>query len=237
MPFVLAFVLGGTVKGALGAGLPLVAVPLLSLWVPTPQAIGLVVFPVLSSNLWQAVDGGRLIQSLKRFRGLIVAQVVATLLTVRMMLALSASQMNVLLAFALLLAVAVMAFRPTLRVSPGREGVVGTAVGLFSGMLGGVSSLTGPIVITYLLSLKLDRETFIASISVIYLTAALPLYGGLLWYERIVAADFALSALALLPMALGLAMGKALRQKMNEALFRKVLLVFLTVLAVLLLVK
>jgi uncharacterized protein len=237
VPFVFAFVLGGTVKGALGAGLPLVAVPLLSLWIPAPQAIGLVVFPVLSSNLWQAVDGGRLIQSLKRFRGLICAQVIATLLTVRMTVALSVGQMNVLLACALLLAVAVMAFRPTLKVSPAREGAVGTAVGLFSGLLGGVSSLTGPIVITYLLSLRLDRETFIASISVIYLTAALPLYAGLLWFERIVVADFALSAVALLPMAAGLAMGKVLRQWLNEAVFRKLLLLFLTVLAVLLLLK
>jgi hypothetical protein len=102
-PFVLAFVLGGSVKGALGVGLPLVAVRMLSLWLPSPQAIGLVVAPVLSSNLWQAVDGGGLIQSLRRFRGLIVAQIVATGLTVRMTLALTAAQMNVLLAFALLL--------------------------------------------------------------------------------------------------------------------------------------
>jgi uncharacterized protein len=237
LPFVLAFVAGGTVKGALGAGLPLVAVPLLSLWVPAPQAIGLVVFPVLSSNLWQAVDGGRLIQSLKRFRGLIAAQVIATFLTVRMTLALTASQMNVFLAFALLLAVVVMALKPTLHVPPHKEMPVGVGVGLFSGLLGGVSSLTGPIIITYLLALRLDRETFVASISVIYLAAALPLYGALLWFDRIAVTDFALSAVALLPMAMGMAMGKVLRQWFNEALFRKLLLVFLAVLAVLLLLK
>ena len=237
IPFVLALVLGGCVKGALGVGLPLVAVPLLSLWIPSPQAIGMMVVPVLSSNLWQAVDGGRLSQTLRRFRGLIGAQVIATVLTVRMTLALSTSQMNVLLALALLLGVAVMALEPTLRVSPKHEEAIGAGVGLFSGLLGGVSSLTGPIVITYLMSLKLERDTFVASISVIYLSAALPLYGAMLWFHRIAVTDFALSAVAMLPMAAGLFLGKMLRRRLPEAVFRKLLLVFLTLLALLLLLK
>jgi uncharacterized membrane protein YfcA len=235
--FILAFILGGCVKGALGVGLPLVAVPVLSLWIPSPQAIGMMVVPVLSSNLWQAVDGGRLLQSLRRFRGLISAQIIATVLTVRMTLALSTSQMNVLLACVLLLGVAIMAFEPTLRVSPNHEEAVGTGVGLFSGLLGGISSLTGPIVITYLMSLKIDRDTFVASISVIYLSAALPLYGAMLWFHRIALTDIALSAGAMLPMAAGLFLGKMLRKRLAEVVFRKLLLVFLVVLAVLLLVK
>jgi uncharacterized membrane protein YfcA len=236
-PFVLAFILGGSVKGALGVGLPLVAVPLLSLWMPSPHAIGLMVAPVLSSNLWQAIDGGRLFQSLRRFRGLIAVQIIVTVLTVRMTLALTVAQMNMLLAFALLLAVCVMALKPTLRVPPSKEEAVGSAVGLFSGLLGGVSSLTGPVLITYLLSLKLDRDTFVASISVIYLSAALPLYGAMLWFGRVAVTDYALSGVALIPMAVGLGVGKMLRRRLEEALFRKVLLVFLTLLALLLLLK
>ncbi|HWI78702.1 MAG TPA: sulfite exporter TauE/SafE family protein [Ramlibacter sp.] len=235
--FILAFVLGGSVKGALGVGLPLVAVPVLSLWIPSPQAIGMMLVPVLSSNLWQAVDGGRLLQSLKRFRGFMIAQIIATVLTVRMTLALSTSQLNVLLACVLLLGVAIMAFQPTLRVSPRHEEIFGTGVGLFSGLLGGVSALTGPIVITYLMSLKLERDVFVASISVIYLSSSLPLYGSMLWFHRIAFTDVALSALAMLPMAAGLFLGKLLRQRLAEAAFRKLLLVFLALLAILLLLK
>jgi uncharacterized protein len=237
VPFALAFVIGGSVKGALGVGLPLIAVPLLSLWIPSPQAIAMLVVPVLSSNLWQAVEGGRFIPTLKRFRGLIAAQFIATVLTVRMTLAMTASQLNILLAFALLLAVALMAVKPTLRVNPKQEQRVGTAIGLFSGLLGGVSSLTGPVIITYLLSLKIDRDTFIGSISVIYLTGAVPLYFAMLWFGRVAVVDFAMSGVALMPMAIGLAIGKMLRQWLDEALFRKVLLGFLTLLALLLLLK
>lgn len=108
----LSFILGGIVKGALGVGLPLLAIPLLSLWLPSPQAIALLVVPVLLSNFWQAVEGGRLRVSLQRFGGLIAAQVLTTVMTVRMTLALTVEQLDIMLALAVLLAVALMAFKP-----------------------------------------------------------------------------------------------------------------------------
>jgi uncharacterized membrane protein YfcA len=233
----LAFVLGGIVKGALGVGLPLVAVPLLSLWVPSPLAIALLLAPVLLSNLWQAVEGGRLRSSVRRFGGLLLAQCVATVLTVRMTLSLSVEQLNTMLALVVLLAVALMTWQPSLRISPQREQVVGVGIGLLSGMLGGVSSLTGPVIITYLMALKLPREDFIGSISIIYLSAALPLYLAMMWFGRIGWTELGGSALALVPMAVGLLLGKRLRRHLDEALFRRVLLAFLCVLAVILLFK
>jgi uncharacterized membrane protein YfcA len=234
---ILAFVLGGTVKGALGVGLPLVAVPMLSLWIPPAQAIALLIAPVLISNLWQAVDGGRWRTTLRRFKWLMLAQMLATVATVRMTLALSPNQLNVMLALAILLAVALMALKPTLRVTQKQEGVVGIGVGLFSGLMGGVSSLTGPVIITYLMSLKLDRDTFVGSISIIYLTGAFPLYVAMFAFHHIGAVEFGLSVAALAPMAVGLWLGKALRQRLNEQVFQRILLVFLTLLAATLLVK
>jgi hypothetical protein len=166
-----------------------------------------------------------------------LAQMLATVATVRMTLALSPNQLNVMLALAILLAVALMALKPTLRVTQKQEGVVGIGVGLFSGLMGGVSSLTGPVIITYLMSLKLDRDTFVGSISIIYLTGALPLYVAMFAFHHIGAVEFGLSVAALAPMAVGLWLGKALRQRLNEQVFQRILLVFLTLLAATLLVK
>lgn len=202
--FAVALLTGGLVKGALGVGLPLVAVPLLSLGMPPHLAIALLVVPVLASNFWQAVEGGRLVPSLQRFGGLIAAQFLATVLTVRMTLALSASQLSAMLAGAVLLAVALMAWKPTLQISASRERAVGVGVGLLSGLLGGVSSLTGPVIITYLMALRLRRDEFVGSISIIYLSAALPLYGAMLLFGRLGPTELTGSLLALVPMAAGL---------------------------------
>lgn len=232
-----AMLVGGLVKGALGVGLPLVTTPLLGLGLSSYQSISLLAAPVALSNLYQAIDGGRIRETLGRFRGMILAQFFVTALTVKATLALSAAQLNDLLAIALLLAVAMMVWQPTFTVSPEREARAGVVVGLLAGILGGVSSLTGPVTLTFLLALRLDRETFVRSISVIYFIAALPLYGALMWYERMSGADLILSVIGLVPMAVGLTIGKRVRHRLNEVLFRHVLLVFLTIVALILLFK
>jgi uncharacterized membrane protein YfcA len=235
--FLGALFAGGLVKGALGVGLPLVSTPLLGLGLSSYQSISLLAAPVALSNLYQAIDGGRIVETLKRFGGLIVAQFIITILTVKLTLALSPAQLNDLLAIALLLAVASMVWQPTLSISREKEVRVGVVVGLLAGILGGVSSLTGPVTLTYLLALRLDRETFVSSISTIYFIAALPLYGALMWYDRMTNTDLVLSAVGLLPMAAGLALGKRVRYRLNEQLFRRLLLGFLTLLALILLFK
>lgn len=235
--FALAFLAGGSVKGALGVGLPLVTIPLLSFVMPGMQAIALMAMPVVLSNLWQAVEGADVRGGLRRFGGLIAAQLVATVVTVNFTLSLSPAGLNVMLAGSVLLAVALMAFQPTLHISAARERVVGVGVGTLSGLLGGISSLTGPVIITYLMALRLTREQFVSSISIIYLGGSLPLYGAMAWHGRFGWTEVALSCLALLPMALGLRLGKSVRSRLDEQLFRRVLLVFLTLLALLLIFR
>lgn len=234
---VAAFVLGGLVKGTLGVGLPLVVVPLLSLVAPSPTAIALVSVPVVASNIvqvWQAAPGSR---QVKRFWPLIVCLVIATALTVPMTLALSPRALNAMLAVAVLLAVVAMAFNPTLTIQPGHEKLASAGVGLLSGLLGGVSSLTGPVVITYLSSLRLSREQFVGTISVIYLFGMLPLYLAMAAVGRLGVSELGLSLVACLPMFAGMAVGKRLRYRLSEAVFRKLLLGFLVVVAIALLFK
>ena len=138
-----AFVLGGSVKGALGIGLPLVALPLLGLGFPPTQAIAMMAF--------------------------------ATAATVPMTLALPEATLRRVLAGVVLLAVLLNAVPLRLTVPPTQERWWSAAVGLLSGVMGAMSALTGPIVISYLMSLRLSREAFVGTISVIYLSGSLPL--------------------------------------------------------------
>jgi uncharacterized membrane protein YfcA len=139
----------------------------------------------------------------------------ASILTVRMTLELDVRHLNRMLAGVLVLAVVLMAFKPQFDVSPSRERWVSACVGMFSGMLGAVSSLTGPIIITYMMALRLSREQFIGGISIVY------------WF----------SILALLPMAVGLYLGRFLGQFISEKAFRQVLFAYLLTMAVLLVLR
>ena len=232
-----AFVIGGLVKGLLGVGLPLVVVPLLALVIPSPKAIALMGIPILLSNVWQAVDGGHARYALRRFATVLVPLVVATALTVRLTLGLDVATLDMLVACALLLAIVLMAWHPKLDVEPRRERYWGAVVGALSGAMGGVSSLMGPLLITYLVALRLTREQFIGSISILYLAGALPLYLSMGALGVLGPPELLLSALALAPMFVGMWIGKQVRQYVSEVLFRRLLLGFLTTIAVLLLTR
>ncbi len=233
----LAFLLGGLVKGTLGVGLPLVAVPLLSLTMPSPLAISLVAVPVLTSNIWQAVDSQAPITQVRRFWPLLATLLVATVITVPMTLALSAGTLNAMLAIAVLTAVVLMGVNPKLHISARRENICSAVVGAVSGIMGGISSLTGPIIITYLTALGLPRETFVRTISIIYLAGSVPLYVALAIVGRFGFAEFLLSLLAMVPVFAGMVVGKKIRGRLSEVWFRRVLLGFLILIAVLLLFK
>jgi uncharacterized protein len=233
----LSVVLGGLVKGTISVGLPLVVIPLMSLVIPSPQAIGLMVMPVLLSNIWQAYDSGLIVASIKRFAPLLITQTIASIITVKLTLSLSIKQLDTMLAGAVILAVVFMVFKPTLSINAKRESWTSALLGFASGILGGVSTLTGPVTITYLMALNLKKNEFVSAISIIYFFGAVPLYGAMFWFDRIGLRDLGFSTLALLPMFVGLALGKRLRGKLDEEVFRKLLLAFLVLVAIVLLFK
>ena len=232
-----AFLGGGLVKGLLGIGLPLVALPILSFGYTPTQAIGMVAVPVLLSNFYQAWDTGVSWPGVKRFLPLIVMLVLATIATVPLTLSLPEATLRRVLAALVLLALVLNAMPLRLDVPPAQERWWSALVGLLSGVMGGVSSLTGPIIISYLMSLRLAREVFVGTVSVIYLAGALPLYGSMALQGRFTRLELMLSALALLPMGIGMSAGKHLRGKLSEELFRRALLAFLGLLALLLIFK
>jgi uncharacterized membrane protein YfcA len=233
----LIFVLGGLVKGVLGIGLPMVVVPLLSLGEPAAQAIAMVAVPVLLSNGWQAWDSNPSWAGVKRFMPLIAMLLITTLITVPMTLAMSDAALRRALAVVLIVAITLSTLPFIVKVPPAQERWWSAGVGALSGVMGGVSSLTGPVIISYLVGLGLPREVFVGTISVIYLAGAVPLYGSMALQGRIGTHELLLSTLALLPMALGLRSGKWLRGKLSEVVFRRVLLGFLVVVALSLILK
>ncbi len=232
-----AFAAGGVVKGLIGVGLPLVIVPLLALVIPSPKAIALMGIPIVLSNIWQAADSGHVVYAFRRFATLLIALALATAVTARLALGLPAATLNLLVAGALLLAVTLMVWHPKLDIDARGERRWGAAVGALSGLMGGVSSLMGPLLISYLVALRLPRETFIGSISVIYLVGILPLMAAMVSLDVLGVPEAILSVLALAPMFAGMALGKRLRRHVSESAFRTLLLGFLVVVALLLLFR
>jgi uncharacterized protein len=226
-----AFVLGGVVKGTLGVGLPMFVIPILSHSMPPARAIAILMLPVLVSNLWQLLQSGISRQGVKRFLPLVIGLVITTLLTVRATLNLPENTLRIVVACVVLLAVALLSFNWQPKGELKRESFWSAGVGILSGLMGGVSTLSGPLLISYLMALKLPREIFVGTVSAIYFVGAISIYGALIAMKQIDQAQLGTSFAALLPMSIGLLVGQRLRGKLSEQVFRRVMLGFLCVVA------
>ena len=63
---VVALVLGGMVKGVVSIGVPLIAMPILSQFLPIKQAVLLLSMPIILGNIPQALEGGEMLPTVRR---------------------------------------------------------------------------------------------------------------------------------------------------------------------------
>lgn len=228
------FLIAGTVKGVLGIGLPLIGVPLLSFLVPVPSAIALLAIPILLSNIWQLFQGEGLADSLKRFWPLLLALSLGILFGARLLVDLDPTVIDPALGGMLILIslANLIAWRP--QISPRLERYLSPAIGLAGGLCGGLTSFFGPPVVLYMVSLRLPKERFISAIAAAYLAGVIPLNASLAYYEILTGEEALVSLCALLPMFAGMALGKQLRQKLPQEIFRKTLLIVLMIIGLML---
>ncbi|PWG65419.1 TSUP family transporter [Spiribacter halobius] len=226
----IALFLGGAVKGTVGVGLPLVVVSLLGSFLDPKLAVVLVTVPVVVSNVWQSLRSGIVLGAARRFWPLILPFVLCTWLGAQL---LASMHTALLLGFlgALVIGFSMLNLaQPQWRLAPRYEPFAGPGVGAVAGVLNGVSTVNGPPLIMYLVSLGLQKNDFVGSYGLIALAGSIPLVLSYIGVGLMGPAEFGASALALVPVLAGLLTGERLRRRIDPDLFRKVLLVVLIVL-------
>jgi len=86
-----SLILAGLLKGIIGVGMPVVALPLLSLFIDIKSAAMLLSMPLIFSNLPQALEGGKTGLCLMQLMPVILGMIPGLFLGVRLLLALDAN--------------------------------------------------------------------------------------------------------------------------------------------------
>ena len=221
----LALFAGGAVKGLVGIGIPLVSLSLLSLFLPLADAVILLPVPIIVANVWQSIVTPHFVSAIRRFWPLVLAMLIGTVAGAHVLTALDAASLNLLVGTLVVLFTLSSIMNPELRLPVRFERGVGVVAGAVGGFMGGISALFGPPIILYLTSLRLDRESFVGVISSIYLCSAVGLvivFGSVGVMSQ---AQFVESAVASVPLMLGVWAGQRFRGGIREVVFRKLLLV------------
>jgi len=217
----LILLLAGMTKGVLGVGLPLVAVPLLSQVVSVPLAIMTLAVSTVVSNAFQAIQGRDALLVVKRFWTLLLPFVVTLFLAAHLLVVLNDNALGLIMGV-IIIFFTLLNYVPklsTVRVE--HERYLNPVIGLLAGLLGGVSSFFGPVLLMYAVALRLPRALFISAMSTFLFCGALPLVISLTAYGMMRRDQFVISTLALVPVFVGLLIGQKIQRRMPQEAFRK----------------
>ena len=234
---VMGCLLGGLAKGISGSGLPQIAVPLIALMTDAPTAIAVVQIPTMSINILQARPQGYPMSAVLPHWPIVAVLFVTTIVGVGLLTVTPPSILFVVMAGLTLTAALLLVLKPTFTLPVRLRLPIGVPLAGVAGVTAGMSSLGGPFLIPYLLSLQLPKNLFVAVISLCYLAIIVPTITFFLLWDIVEPVLFLYSGVAVLPALIGMWVGNRLRDQIDDAAFRKVVLAVLVVSAVGLIAK
>src|SRR4029077_19948368 len=149
---VCSLIVAGLLKGMIGVGMPVVALPLLSLFIDVKSAAMLLSMPLIFSNLPQALEGGKTGRCLVQLMPVLLGMIPGLFLGVRILLALDPKVAKIAAGLVFMAVGGIMLLAPKLQIQPRLILPAGIAFGFFGGILGGIAAMAGPLVFIFLLA-------------------------------------------------------------------------------------
>jgi uncharacterized protein len=219
-----SLIVAGLLKGTIGVGMPIVALPLLSLFIDIKSATMLLSMPLIFSNLPQALEGGKTGRCLMQLMPVFLGMIPGLFLGVRVLLALDANVARIIAGLVLMAVAGVTLLAPKLQIRSRWVLPTGITFGFFGGIMGGTAAMAGPLVFIFLLAKGLRGMAFTKEAS-LYLVLSSALLAILLMASHEFGwLDVAVSAAATLPVVIGMYAGQHMRDKIAPETFRKLVL-------------
>ena len=226
-----AFAAGGLLKGAIGAGVPVVVIPIMTLAYDVRFAVSVFVIPALLSNAWQIWQFRRAMLARGFLLRLAGGAAVGALVGSVMLAALPAEVLTVFLALLTLSYVAFRFARPGWVMPFAQADRLALPVGGLAGILQGSAGISAPVSLTFVNAMGLERPAFIATVSVLFTAMACVQFPSLLALGLLTPERMGISLLACIPLFGATPVGAWMARYMSREAFDKVILALLVVIA------
>jgi uncharacterized protein len=220
-----SLVVAGLMKGIIGVGMPIVAIPLLSMLIDVRAAVMLLAVPLILTNIPQALEGGRTLECFRRLAPVLLGMMPGILLGVTLLLGGNPATTKAIAGCVIVLVAGLTWVAPKFQLRESLRSPVGVGAGFAGGVLGGVAALPGPLVFTYLLARGLRGKDFTKEASLFLVLSSALLAIFLASSSRFDGADLVISTGALIPVAIGMFIGQKLRDLVPADAFKQAVLV------------
>ena len=217
------FFVSGIIKGFLGIGLPAAAMAFLTLMIDPRTAISLMVLPILFTNTLQYLRAPNPRDTAREYWLFAAAIMISIFITSLYIKSFPTAMLTVAIGFAMVVFSLQLLLGVKIPVTGAPLWQVG--VGLFSGVLGGLSSIWSPPVAMYLLARNVEKEKFISATGFLFLAGCLPLIGGLVLAGLVTPVSLVQSLFGLVAVLAGFRCGELLRGRVSQRLFRLAVLI------------
>jgi len=224
---VIGLVAGGFTKGFTGIGLPLMAVPVMSLAIDLTLAVALMPIPILITNIWQTYSSTQLAWAAKRFWLLLVCIPLGTIVGVKILSTVDPRWLAGIIGTITIVFSLLTQFKTNWHLPEPHSRWLSPVVGFSAGLIGGISSFFAPPLVMFLLALRLSKEAFVGAIGLMYLIGVIPMIISLAYFRVLGTHDFLISALAAIPVFAGQVLGQSTRGLIADDKFRRVVLAVL----------
>ena len=219
----------GFVKGAVGFAMPMIMMSAFGSFLPAEVALALLILPTLVTNVAQAFRQGPAAAwaSTVKYRGHIAMVVIFLIVSAQFVREIPQALMYGLLGVPITLFAAWQLAGRSLKFRLEHRGRAEVALGIVGGLYGGISGIWGPPLIIYLLSIGAEKTEQIRVQGVVFLIGAVVLTAAHLTSGVLNAQTVPLSALMVVPAALGMWIGFRVQDRLDAARFRRWTLVLL----------
>lgn len=232
-----ALAVGAFVKGVTGTGLPQIAIPVMAATLGVERAVVIMAIPGIVSNAWLVWANRDMARSSRDLPALALTGVGGAVVGTVALTSVDGRVLTLTLAAVIFAYVVVVTRRPHLSLPARVSRWTSPPVGLLAGGLQGATGVSGPLLSTYLHGFALRPAAYVFSLSTLFLifsVVQVSTIAGLGIYTTDRLLD---SLLALVPIAVMLPLGNRLSRRLPADLFRRLVLVGLTLTAVVLVVN
>jgi uncharacterized membrane protein YfcA len=233
---IVAMLLGAVVKGAIGTGLPTIAIPVMAGFLGAEEAVVIMAIPTVVTNTWLLWNHRSFARQTRDLPALVMFGVVGVVAGVWVLTVAHPGALLLVIASVIVVYVTLFLSRPELQLTPAAGRWLSPPAGTVAGALQGATGVSGPVLTIYTHALRIPRRAYLFQLAAqIQVFAVVQVIGqvvaGLYTTERVGA-----SLLAIVPAVLGLPVGMLLSSRLQRRTFERVVLVFLAVMAVKLIV-
>jgi uncharacterized membrane protein YfcA len=220
-----AFVVAGLAKGAIGMGMPPIAIGLTSFAVPLESAIAIMVVPTMVTNIWQAIYGGGFKPLIRRF-GTMAVMAMIGILAVGLLLSDLGSPRTAGWVGVLLVLYSIIALTPWRPSVPRRaEPWANPLIGLVSGAVAGSTGVAAVPFLPYMQSLDMDRHELVQALGIMFLFITGMLAVSLAMHGAYHMANSVAGVAAVAPTMVGVWIGQHARRRLSPETFRRIFIV------------